>query len=233
MPEPVRLEGGEFTVAADIHLDPEGKRLPLFLDALRGPGNPLVVLGDLFDFWYERGGNPPRAFVSSLQSLSSAIGERKCWFIHGNRDFMAGPALEQGGFEVVRGPVILGNTGVICTHGDTLGRTDASYSLFRFITRSRAFRLFAKLVPEGFAEAMAMKMAYRPRNPAKKGVLNRAAAEDFMQANRCRTIIMGHFHPDQLIDYDGPAGRIIILPCWEERPVLLRLRPGSIDKIRI
>ena len=228
---PLRLEADEFLVTADIHLDPEGERLSLFLKALEKVDTSLLIMGDLFDFWYERGRRGPRLFGKTLKRIAQAVKDRKVYHCPGNRDFMAGEALEAAGIRTLPEKVVLGDTEVTTLHGDLLAKGERHYRVFRWFIRSWAFRGFARLLPEVLAERLASGMAYRRRDPEKKGVLDREAAKRSMKAAGCRTLIIGHFHPEVLLDYEGPFGRVIVLPCWEDQAVLLRVRPNRIETV--
>lgn len=231
MPGPFRLQGGEFLVTGDVHLAPGGTRLPLFLKALRKADAPFLIIGDLFDFWYERGRRGPRMFGDALAQISEAAKGRKVYHCPGNRDFMAGSAFRAAGIELLPERVVLGDTEVAALHGDLLARGERRYLVFRWFIRSWAFRCFSRLLPEGPAERLATAMAYRPRDPQKKGALDRRTAKRLIKDAGCRTLITGHFHPDCLLDYEGPFGRIIVLPCWEDQPVVLRVRPNRIESV--
>lgn len=226
-----RLEGSEFLVAADIHVDAAGARLPLLIETITSAESPLIIAGDLFDYWYERGRRVPRAYHGVIDRLA-ALG-KPVYLIRGNRDQMAGKALAAFGFRLLDAIVVLGDTGAIVLHGDLLAANERLMRCLRRILRSRLLRLLGPLIPEALAECLAAGMAYRTREPHRKGTLDREAAEWLLKQHACRTLICGHFHPDWLLDYRTEARRIIVLPAWPQQPLLLRVRKAGVDVIRL
>src|SRR5207244_13031885 len=95
--------------------------------AVRAPN--LYILGDLFEYWAgdDDIGDPFNAKVVAALA-ECARGGTRIRVMHGNRDFLFGPAFAQAsGAQLVDDPVVLDLFGkkTVLTHGDALC-TDAS-----------------------------------------------------------------------------------------------------------
>lgn len=92
--------------------------------SLLEPGDTLVLLGDVFDFWFEWPGFVQAGHVPVLCALREVSKRAKVLFIPGNHDLWAGKTLESYGVQVKRGGVLLEGFGrrVLAVHGDMLGR---------------------------------------------------------------------------------------------------------------
>ncbi len=117
--------------AGDCHFEsrPDPDRLALFLDFLRGveEGDVLILLGDIFDFWFEY----PRMIQSAHLPLLCAFRElserAQVFYIPGNHDVWAGPGMGAFGPVVRREGVILDLAGkkLLAVHGDMIGRRNS------------------------------------------------------------------------------------------------------------
>lgn len=117
--------------AGDCHFEsrPDPERLRLFIEFLRGveEEDVLVLLGDIFDFWFEY----PRMVQSAHLPLLCAFRElserAQVFYIPGNHDVWAGPGMEVFGPVVRREGVILDLAGkkLLAVHGDMIGRRNS------------------------------------------------------------------------------------------------------------
>ncbi len=172
---------------ADMHLKPsdapgaqirelasrENGRLADFLAHIDGKASSLILLGDAFNFWFERKSRVIGDYSASLE-LFKAAADRGLAIHHvsGNRDFVVGEGLGfdpltrypgfiqyRGGFTVsrlvdfgieVHGPRYrfhqAGKT-VGCLHGDSLCTGDWQFMLLRGLLQSWAGRAFFKYAP--------------------------------------------------------------------------------------
>ena len=95
---------------SDLHLEPGrpdiGAQFEAFLRGEARDAEALYILGDLFEVWV--GDDDPAAHAGHIQDLLadySATGAR-CYFMHGNRDFLIGDAfVKRTGFELHDGVV--------------------------------------------------------------------------------------------------------------------------------
>lgn len=156
---------------SDVHLkrrsDPAYDRCLAFFSTLAGrEGGPsfassgsgpamvidlLVIAGDFFDFWFERGGRiyPEfRPMVESLLRLGQS-GVRIC-FCEGNHDFfLADYFSHQRGFEVHPDELRLDLEGLAClvSHGDLIDDRNWRYQTLRKWLRSRLAYRTQRILP--------------------------------------------------------------------------------------
>lgn len=147
-----------FVADCHFHLDPdseEQKRVDRFCQLLElaREVDHLILLGDIFDFWFDYPHFRLRGFEPVLQALDQvkAAGTR-IHFIGGNHDIWAAQYMHQrygsspdGETEILQ----LGSKRFLLTHGDGLLGYDWAYNTFRSIVRTRAGIVLAKsLHPE-------------------------------------------------------------------------------------
>ena len=228
-------ESGAVRFISDLHLLPEGVsgagvRQGVFLDFLdeasRRECRALYVLGDLFDFWYEAGGRPPRGFDDILRAMREAVSSGLgIVVLHGNRDFLVDRAFTRAtGARLARDEleITLGEKRVLLTHGDLLVRGDHRYQLWRRLSRGGAFRRTANGLPPVVAERVAR--ALRLGSELEKGVKPRtvmAFSKSALGARVARgadVIVAGHVHQaaEFVIESGTRTGRLFVLGSWDE-----------------
>ncbi|OGF98823.1 MAG: hypothetical protein A2Z86_01630, partial [Candidatus Glassbacteria bacterium GWA2_58_10] len=133
-----------------------------FLEQVAGPAQALVILGDLFDFYFEYGTVLPARYLRVMAALEklSRTGV-SCYYIAGNHDFWLGELFSRTlGVKVIRDSLVLVRESeraerVFAAHGDGLGEGDTGYKILKKILRNRALiRLFRMIHPDwGYALA--------------------------------------------------------------------------------
>jgi len=194
----------------DSHLEshPDPDRLKSFLELLDQvqPGDTLVLLGDIFDFWFEYPGMVQAGHLPVLSRLSELAQGSQVLFIPGNHDIWAGRLLESFGPRVCRAGVELTLSGepVWATHGDMLGRRNW---LGRAILGNGCLTwLYARLHPE-IGIPIASWVSARSRKRSQKLPLP-TEAPDWMFAtvpDGIRCVVLGHFHIPFMSESDGVA----------------------------
>jgi UDP-2,3-diacylglucosamine hydrolase len=142
---------------ADAHLSeddlPRQQKLVDFLEANRDRMSGLVILGDLFDFWFGFPDyiHPPyRPLCETLVSLTRS-GVRLI-YCEGNHDFSMGPFVT----EALQGEVYpryatleLDGQRVLLGHGDGVDPRDLRYRIYRALLKNRImYRLIRFLGPQ-------------------------------------------------------------------------------------
>ncbi|MFZ4440911.1 MAG: UDP-2,3-diacylglucosamine diphosphatase, partial [Syntrophales bacterium] len=154
---------------SDAHLKDPGdaayQKLMSFFDTLRGsvderngeiPASAvvvdlLVIVGDFFDFWFERGDVVYPGFQPVIDRIAALKkqGVRIC-LCEGNHDFFLGdyftgrlgievyPEWAEFDFDGLR---------VIVSHGDTVDRDNLKYLALRIFLRSRVAHVLQRLLP--------------------------------------------------------------------------------------
>src|SRR5258708_15936331 len=105
----------------------------------------LYILGDLFEYWAgdDDIGDPFNAKVVAALA-ECARGGTRILVMHGNRDFLFGPAFARAsGAQLVDDPVVLDLFGkkTVLTHGDALSTHDPEYQAFRPQLPSESWKL--------------------------------------------------------------------------------------------
>ena len=147
-----------FVADAHFHLEPdaaEQRRVACFLDFLRVAerADDLVLLGDIFDFWFDYPHFRLKGYDALLAGLDAvrAAGTR-LHFVGGNHDIWAADYFRRR-FGTAPGAecriVEFGAQRVLLDHGDGLLGKDWAYKAFRAVVRNRSGVLAAKsLHPE-------------------------------------------------------------------------------------
>lgn len=147
-----------FVADSHFHLDPdaaEQRRVERFcqlLDLARSTDH-LILLGDIFDFWFDYPHFRLRGYEPILQALDQVkTAGTNIHFIGGNHDIWAAGYLHQRYDSSPEGEteiLTLGSQRILLTHGDGMLGFDWLYNTFRAIVRTRAGIVLAKtLHPE-------------------------------------------------------------------------------------
>lgn len=211
---------------ADAHLGQVppavGSAFHTFLDEVPRPGDHLVLMGDLFDFWFEYQSVIPRKHFATVAKLQEV---RKrgvaITFVGGNHDRWGGTFFTSDlgiAFFGGEAEIELGGRRAFIAHGD--GLTEQHWSgkvMHRFTRHPITIAVFRVLHPTiGFwiADLFSRHLA---DNTKDRGVLDRAAAAqqrwaaDFLARRPdVGLVIMAHTHRP-VVDRQ-PDGRIYLNP---------------------
>ena len=193
---------------ADAHLrsaDDENFGLLLaFLDGLPETVAEIIILGDLFDFWY--GYSPAlRRRYAPLLDLFMRLKDRGVRFTYfeGNHDFFLGPLFaEELEARIYPDGAELTFSGrrFYLAHGDHLGEDNGGYRAWRRFVRSRLAFWLIRVLPEGLVLGIAGRLSRHSRArevwPGEvEQQLERfrgAAAARF--AAGCYAVVLAHLH---------------------------------------
>ncbi len=227
--------GKRLFFASDFHLGApnadKSRRRELdiidWLEQIRPEAAAIVLVGDIFDFWYEYRHVIPKGFVrfqGKLAELSDA--GIPIAFFTGNHDmWMQRYFWEELGIPVYRQPQSLhiANQKLYIGHGDGLGPGDYTYKLLKRVFENRLARwLFSRLVHPDWGVGLALfwSRSSRARNQ-KKGEEQFMGEKEWLwqycrsleQTNPHDWYIFGHRH----LPLDLPVGtqsRYINLGEW-------------------
>jgi len=210
---------------SDIHLDvsPRGKqRMADFVAFLRAVDtsriNRIILLGDLFDFWFEYKHVIFSGYLDVLRAFAD-LREHGVAFelVCGNHDFWAGRFLEQRlGFTVHTRPVEMdfGGRRVLMVHGDGLNPRDWWYRVYKRIARARWLTAVFRLLHPDWAMALAqcvskgsrrLTRAEDPRTGPEAQAL-RAFAKQTLAQGEADVVVCGHSHYPVIEEYPTPNG---------------------------
>jgi UDP-2,3-diacylglucosamine hydrolase len=212
---------------SDLHL---GEGQPATFEAWaqyleRTTADAVFILGDLFEVWV---GDDMRTldFESRCMTvLTAAAAKRPVWLLHGNRDFLLGPAFaEATGVRLMGDPVSLSAFGrtVVLTHGDALCLDDVPYQLFRQQVRTAAWQqqTLAQPLEARLALAAKMRAASRTRRdePVTYADADPAMSRAWLHEAGSDTLIHGHTHRPATHDHEGWTRHV--LSDWDlDNPV--------------
>jgi UDP-2,3-diacylglucosamine hydrolase len=231
---------------SDAHLGAEAvereaertERLHRFLGALPGRASELVIVGDLFDFWFEYGTAVPRRHFPTLAALARLRESGVAiTYLNGNHDFWLGTFMAESlGVRTVDGAIVVEQQGrrIWVHHGDGLIGGDSGYKLLRGILRSPlSIRLYGLLHPDlGIPLAhkvSAWSRSSRAEPPLQADRLwNEIAAPRF--AEGYDAVVIGHFH--HVYERREPGREFFLLGDWMEEFTYLELADGKLEMKR-
>jgi UDP-2,3-diacylglucosamine hydrolase len=162
---------------SDAHLgsdDPTSEKKKLeklfaFFDMIKGEGNELFILGDLFDFWFEYKNAIPKQHLKVVFKLAALIESGvPIHYITGNHDFWLGDFLaNEVGIAIHRDKMEVNRDGLrlFLIHGDGLSPSDWKYRVFvRTPLRNRLAIWLYRLIPPDWGIPLAKAVSSSSRN---------------------------------------------------------------------
>ena len=163
-------------IFSDVHLgadddDTEAAKLAkigLLFERVKADGDRLIVLGDLFDFWFEYKHAIPKEHHRVLFMMTELI-ERgiKIDYVSGNHDFWLGDFFStQMQISLHRDFLDLDYDGrrLHLIHGDGLARADRGYRFLKRILRNPLNIWLYRKLPPDWAIPLARKVSGSSRN---------------------------------------------------------------------
>ena len=226
---------------SDLHLDesrPEITRLFVeFLEHHGGNVASLYILGDLFEAWI--GDDDPSAHNQEIIAAMNRFAAKgsKGYFMHGNRDFLAGDLFSRNsGFTILQDPTKIDIDGVptLLMHGDTLCVDDVEYQSFRRMVRDpdwqKAFLAKPLAARMEFAEkAREESRAQTKTKSAQITDVNQQAVKATMRQWQTPRLIHGHTHRPNIhqFEMDDATHERIVLGDWYEQGSVLTYMEGE------
>ncbi len=206
----------------------------------------LFILGDLFEVWVgDDALTEPDSFEAEGCAPLRAVAQRMpVYFMHGNRDFLAGPAfLARCGITGLADPTVLvfGNQRLVLSHGDLLCLDDMDYQRFRVEARSSAWQ--QRFLAQSLAQRRQQARGIRQESEARKqsgasyADVDGPAAIAWLQAAQASTLIHGHTH--RPADHHlSPDLQRVVLSDWDAaahppRAEVLRMTTAGLERIAI
>lgn len=204
----------------------------------------LFILGDLFEVWV---GDDAIDEIGSFEAqgcaaLRAASKRLPVYFMHGNRDFLAGAAfLTHCGITGLADPTVLvfGGQRWVLSHGDLLCLDDVDYQRFRVQARSAEWQ--ARFLAQPLATRRAQARGIREESEARKqsGVIyadvDTPAAVAWLQSADAHTLIHGHTHRPAEHPLT-PGLQRVVLSDWDAaalppRMETLRLSAAGLERL--
>ena len=173
-----------------------GQERLLFKPAVTPPSTPLSTAPDVF----ERVVEVPGARLSVLE-LRRPDPVGVVFFLHGNRDFLFGPAAARAAhLSLLDDPAVLtfGGRRWLLSHGDALCLDDADYLRFRAQVRTPEWQtsFLAQALDQRRAVARSLRQQseHRKQSGVPYADVDAALAHAWLQAANAHTLIHGHTH---------------------------------------
>ena len=212
-------------VFSDVHLkvSPDGRAaMQAFIGFLQtidaSAVDRIIILGDLFDFWFEYRHVIFSGYFDVLRALAH-LRDRgvQIHFVCGNHDLWAGRFLRDHlGFQICAAPLYLrfGAKTVLFVHGDGLNPRDTSYRVYKRIASSRPVTALFRLLHPDWAMAIAQWVSRNSRRLLEVEDLSRgpevepvrAFARATIRGGDADVVVWGHCRDPLYEVYPGPRG---------------------------
>lgn len=214
------------------------------------PADAVFVLGDLFEVWVgddvvgDTASGGPNFEARCAQVLQNAGGRLSLFFMHGNRDFLAGPTLmAHCHAQLLHDPctLIFMQQRWLLSHGDALCLDDVPYQQFRRLVRSAQWQ--ADFLAKPLAERQVLARQMRQQSEASKQTspvfadADTALALSWLHEAQASTLIHGHTHQPADHVLDSLHTRIV-LSDWDAaadppRLQVLRLTENGLARVQL
>ncbi len=229
---------------SDFHLgestnDRDRRKLELFTKFLQrtaGDLTHLVILGDLYDFWFEYRYLIPKHNLSILFKLRELTQSgRKVSYICGNHDFWLGDFMQtELGFEVTADRLVLDSPRgkILALHGDGIAPSDYKYRLLKRVLRNRVGIALYRQLPTTLAYSLALGVSGGSRHYGEQKPSEKFIAEYHDFARKCfaegyHAVICGHIHWPEIVELKG--NYYINCGDWLEYFSYVRLENGNFE----
>ena len=143
------------------------KKLVDWLDMVKTDAKTIILLGDIFDFWFEYRTVVPKGFTRFFGKLGELIDKGiEIHFFTGNHDIWAFDYFEKEiGMIVHHGPVTMtfGDKKFYLAHGDRLDSRDRGFKLIQKIFHSKTAQGLFRLVPPQLGQNFGYNWSKRNR----------------------------------------------------------------------
>lgn len=188
-----------------------------FLERLEA-GDRLYLLGDVFDFWFDFGGEPPAAYLPVLRALGRCTARGVAVaFMGGNHDHWTRTGRRPGWLEreirlaLLPDPWVASHHGLtlLLTHGDALGGARGAYRWVRAVLRHPLAIAAFRLLPQRLGYRIARMTSRTSRSRHHEQALARhrerlsAAAEAVLRRGEYDAVVAGHVHHAERREVDG------------------------------
>jgi len=186
-------------------------KIARFFELVKADGDRLIILGDLFDFWFEYKHTIPKEHHRTIFMLSQLIAKGiQIDYVSGNHDFWMGDFFEkQVGITVHQDSLDMEyeNLRIHLIHGDGLAPGDSGYRLLKKILRNRVNIWLYQKRPPDWAIPLAKFVSGSSRKHTSKREDSFAGdyetyAKQKLADNGYDVVAIGHVHQPVIIKYD-------------------------------
>jgi UDP-2,3-diacylglucosamine hydrolase len=195
----------------DAHESEKVARIEELLEKVRADGDRLVILGDLFDFWFEYKHAIPKEHTDVLMMLRDLVRRGiRVDYVSGNHDFWMddyfethiGLTLHRDSLEVE-----YADRRLYMTHGDGLAPGDRGYRILKRILRNRFNIWLYRKLPPDWAIPLARRVSGSSRDyTSRRDHTFAPDYEKFAEAKLAEgydVVVIGHLHIPSLQKFDA------------------------------
>ncbi len=212
-------------IFSDAHLgatdsDNEDERLQKIselFDLVKEDGERLIILGDLFDFWFEYKNAIPNEYMKMLSMLAELRKRNiKIDYVAGNHDFWMGDFFpKQMGIPIYRDEFELTyqDRKIHLLHGDGLSKSDVGYRMLKRVFRNRLNIWLYRKIPPDWGIPLAKYVSGTSRKYTSKKERLQKIEKKFLidYENYARKklsegfdiVILGHLHDPSLEKFEN------------------------------
>ncbi len=211
--EPIIVNGTCF-FGADFHFGaPNAKistqreaKITAWIDEISPKMQHFFLLGDIFDFWFERDGKPMPGYEKFIEKLIELRNKGvHIYYFTGNHDMWAQNFFPSIGIPLFKSPTLFCINGKITLlgHGDGLGSNSWSYAFIKWLfSRRWSAKLYATL-PASWGDNIALYCSKKSRMHSTDRKIKEFNAETEHRIKYCRQqlekreidlFIFGHRH---------------------------------------
>mgnify|MGYP004448861005 CR=1 FL=1 len=227
---------------SDAHLgvNPPGsvsnreERLVQFLDSLRGVASHVVIVGDLFEFWYEYNDYVCRNHFDLYFALKNLVDSgTEVHLLQGNHDFAYGNFFPKSMGVQVHKQVVLEIQGkrVFFRHGDGVAKSDRGYRFFRRILDFPLIRFLFRQIHPDWGMALARFVGKSSRKVGEDRLINMDEylgwADSMLKKDRCDICVFGHTHLSGI--WKVKNGFAASPGEWIKKPTFLQMEKGELS----
>ncbi len=224
-------------VIADAHVGQrpgdDREMSALVLRAVEEGVGEIIYLGDAFRYLVGMEKLWTRAVRTVLRAWDEARAKGlRVVLVEGNRDFfLDDPDLaERRDVSCLVYDFVAGGSRFRCVHGDRVNQRDFNYRFWRAVSKSRASRSMARLLPRRIARRLVAGMEARLATTNKQfryvkpvEALEREAREAWGQG--VDVLLWGHFHTPW--ETARESHRALVVPAWLETGTVLTIEPDG------
>lgn len=209
---------------SDAHLSGDNdsrvreKEFCQLLDKIALDGGTLVLLGDIFDFWFSYRHVVPRGYVRLLGQLAALSDQGiKIHYFIGNHDMWMFDYLEKElAVEMHDTPctMVFDDKRFYVGHGDGLGHLDRHYDTLKWIFRNRFNQWMFSILPECMTFGIALRWSQNSKNHHKKEDLRYLGddregividCKEKMRSEKIDFCVFGHRHTPLVMPLSATA----------------------------
>ena len=227
---------------SDAHLgvNPPGaipnreKALVRFVESICGQASHLVIVGDLFEFWYEYNDYVCRNHFDLFFALRELVKSGcEVHLLQGNHDFAYGDFFPKSMGVQAHKDLVLEIQGkqVYFRHGDGVAKSDFGYRLFRRVLDFPLNRWLFKQIHPDWGMALARFVG---RNSRKVGETRVIKMEEYLHwANRmlkshgCDYCVLGHHHISGVWNVEN--GIVASAGEWIKKLTYIQMDEGELN----